>query len=34
VATQLDSHGHISVGAGADAQYYNGFKASEVLGIA
>jgi kynurenine formamidase len=32
VATQLDSYGHISIGGGADAQYYNGFKASEVLG--
>jgi len=32
VATQIDGYGHISVGGGADAQYYNGFKASEVLG--
>jgi kynurenine formamidase len=32
VATQIDSLGHISIGAGTDAQYYNGFKAGEVLG--
>lgn len=32
VATQIDGYGHISIGAGNDAQYYNGFKAGEVVG--
>ena len=32
VATQIDGYGHISVGAGVEAEYYNGFKAGEVLG--
>ena len=32
IATQIDGYGHISVGAGVEAEYYNGFKAGEVLG--
>ena len=32
VATQLDSLGHISIGAGNDALYYNGHKAGDVVG--
>jgi kynurenine formamidase len=32
VATQLDSLGHISIGAGNDAVYYNGHKAGDVVG--
>jgi kynurenine formamidase len=32
VATQLDGYGHLSIGEGNEAQYYNGFKAGEVLG--
>lgn len=32
VATQIDGYGHISIGASTEAQYYNGFKAGEVLG--
>jgi kynurenine formamidase len=32
IATQIDGYGHISIGAGNDAQYYNGLKAGEVVG--